>query len=53
MNWYKTLSITQRIAMKELCVDIVGVSWTDLGKLFTMRERINLIHQKLQMEGIL
>jgi hypothetical protein len=53
MKWYITLSIHQRIALKESCHLIVGISWDSLGKIFTMRERIEILYGKLQKEGIL
>ena len=53
MNWYKTLSINQRLSLKELCPTIVGCTWEDLGLLFTIKERIEILYNKLKLEGIL
>ena len=51
VNWYRSLTIQQKLALKELSQDICGFSWRLLGEIFTPRERIELLHQKLQMEG--
>ena len=51
MNWYKTLDIQQRINLKELCPLIVGVLFTDLLKLFSFDEVIDILHNKLKLEG--
>lgn len=53
MNWYKSLSVQQRINLKECCVLIVGASWEQLGLFFNMRERIEILETKLKMEGLL
>lgn len=51
MNWYKTLNWKQRFALRECCQDIVGITWEQLGLLFSFRERVEILHQKLQLEG--
>lgn len=51
MNWYKKLNILQRINLKELSIDICGVHYHDLISLFGMRDTIDLLKQKLEMEG--
>ena len=53
MEWYKSLSVDQRINLKELCPIICGMDFQWLGVLFTLDERIALLHRKLQIEGIL
>ena len=51
MTWYKTLDINKRIALKELCKTICGVTWEQLRLLFSMSENIELLYRKLQLEG--
>ena len=51
MNWYKTLDINRRIALKELCKALTGATFEELGLLFSLRERVEILHQKLQLEG--
>lgn len=51
MKWYKTLSILQRINLKDMYAGITGISFTDAGMLFNFQERIELVYQKLQLEG--
>jgi hypothetical protein len=51
LSWYKSLTLNQRFALKELTVSICGLRWEDLSLLFSPRERIELIYQKLKIEG--
>ena len=51
MKWYKTLSINQKINLKEFCPIILGIKFEDLGFMFSFKERINIIYNKLQNEG--
>ena len=51
MNWYKTLTLEQRFALKELSESICGISWQNLGVIFTPRERLDILHNKLKSEG--
>lgn len=51
MNWYKTLSVHQRINLIVVCEDIVGVPYTNLRVIFTKVQIINIIHNKLQLDG--
>jgi hypothetical protein len=53
MNWYKTLDINQKINLKSITELIVGISWIDLTKLFSFREIIEILEQKLKIEGII
>jgi hypothetical protein len=53
MNWYKQLSINQKIFIKENCKKITGLSFSDLGFLFSYKERIDIIYNKLILEGII
>ena len=51
MQWYKTLDINKRIALKELSPTICGVDFQEIGCLFTLDERIGILYRKLQLEG--
>jgi len=51
MNWYRKLTIEQRINLKELSESICGVKYEFLIRLFGMRQTIELLHQKLELEG--
>lgn len=51
MEWYNTLDIQQKINLKDYFKLICGYSFEDLGGLFSLSERIELIHQKLKLEG--
>lgn len=51
MKWYLTLTIDQKINLKELFVLITGIDWVMAGLLFSFTERISLVHEKLKIEG--
>lgn len=53
MDWYKTLSINQRIGVRECYHLATGVPWDFAVMLFGFNEAISLFHNKLKMEGIL
>lgn len=40
MEWYKTLTLNQRFALRELCKSICGMNWEDFNS-------------KLKLEGFL
>lgn len=51
MEWYQTLTINQRITLKDFYPLVVGASFHELGRLFTLRQRIEIIYEKLKLEG--
>lgn len=51
MEWYKTLDIDRRIALKVSCKMICGISFIDLGRLFTFSQRMDMMYNKLKLEG--
>lgn len=51
MNWYKTLSIHQRINLKILTVNLCGMPFDFLIKILGFKTTIEALHQKLQLEG--
>lgn len=51
MKWYLTLTIQQKINLKEIYKDITGIDFSSAGCLFSFKERIELVYQKLKNEG--
>ncbi len=51
VSWYKSLSLNQKMALKEISVLICGMKWEDFNILFSPRERLEILHNKLMMEG--
>lgn len=51
VSWYKSLSLNQKMALKEVSVLICGMKWEDFNLLFTPRERLEILHNKLMLEG--
>jgi len=51
MKWYKTLSVFQKIDLKDYCKIITGISFDKLSYFFTFKEKINIIYNKLKLEG--
>lgn len=51
MEWYKTLDINRRINLKELAKDIGGIPYDMLIKLFGFNHTIEMLHNKLKLEG--
>ena len=49
--WYKSLSINQKMGLKELSELICGMKWEDFNILFTPQERLEILHNKLMLEG--
>ena len=53
MKWYKSLSVHQRISLKDCSELIVGVRFEQLRRLFSTREIIEMLTNKLEIEGII
>ena len=51
MEWYKSLNVNMKINAKECFILLTGMDWHHAGKLFSMRERINIMYDKLRIEG--
>jgi hypothetical protein len=51
VSWYKSLSLNQKMALKEASALICAMKWEDFTILFTPRERIEILRQKLKQEG--
>ena len=51
IKWYSTLDINKRIAHKELAILICGMSWNNMNLLFSLDEKIELVYNKLLIEG--
>jgi hypothetical protein len=52
-QWYRSLSVTQRLTLKTTFVDVCGITWEGAGVVLDMRERIAVYHGKLVAEGII
>lgn len=51
MNWYKTLDINTRINAKDSFELLTGVKFEELAFILSFRERIEIMENKLRMEG--
>jgi hypothetical protein len=51
VSWYKSLSLNQKMALKEVSVLICGMKWEDFNILFSPLERLEILHNKLMLEG--
>ena len=50
LEWYKKLTMQQRFLLKEMSGKICGMNWEDFTILFSPRERIEILYQKLRLE---
>jgi len=53
MEWYSSLTIHQKITLKELTHDIAGIEFSGLIKLFTLKEIVALNYRNLKEQQIL
>jgi hypothetical protein len=51
IEWYKKLSIEQKMGLKECTHLITGIKWEDFTIIFSPRERIEILYNKLKIEG--
>jgi hypothetical protein len=51
VSWYKSLSLNQKMALKEVSALICGMKWEEFNILFSPRERLEILHNKLMLEG--
>lgn len=51
MNWYKKLTIEQKINLKDLCPIICGAEFSGLVRILGFRLTINTLHEKLKLDG--
>jgi hypothetical protein len=51
LKWYRQLSVHQKINAKEAFELLCGVKFEDLAFLFSLKERIAILHAKLIKEG--
>ena len=51
MEWYKTLDINAKINAKSCFELLCGVKWEQLSFMFSMQDRIEIMYNKLKMEG--
>lgn len=54
MNWYKSLDIHTRINAKAEAFELLcGFEFEKLACLFSLKERIEIMYNKLVLEGII
>lgn len=53
MEFYLSRDIHTRINLKTCFVDLCGIEFALLGRLFTFRERMDMFEGKLRLEGII
>lgn len=53
LQWYSALPIDKKIALKELSSAICGIKWEDFTLLFSGTERIEILYNKLVLEGFI
>ena len=53
LQWYKSLSLEQKFGLKESSAIICGIKWEDFTLLFSGSERIEILYNKLILEGII
>jgi len=51
MKWYKTLTVEQKINLKDTCSLICGADFSGLVRVLGFRLTINTLHEKLKLEG--
>ena len=51
MKWYKTLNVHQRINAKDCFILLCGVDFQAINCILSLRDRINLLEEKLKLEG--
>lgn len=47
LNWWRGITVMQRITLKELFPLICGVGWQEVGFIIDLRTRIDLLYNKL------
>ena len=50
MEWYKNLDINKKINAKECFILLCGVGFSEVGIIVPLRERIDLMYDKLKIE---
>lgn len=53
ITWYKSLTINQKILVKEITILLTGMEWKDFIIIFSPRERLNIVYNKLKKEDLL
>lgn len=51
VEWYKKLSPEQKLGLKECAHLISGMKWEDYIILFSPRQRVEILYNKLKLEG--
>lgn len=51
VQWYKKLSLDQKMGLKECAHLLCGMKWEQFTIFFSPRQRLHILHQKLKLEG--
>jgi len=51
MEYYKTLTVNQRIQFKDCFILLCGVDFQKVGRILSLRQRIDIMYEKLKLEG--
>ena len=51
IEWYKTLSLEQKLGLKECTHLLTGMKWENYTILFSPRQRIEILYNKLKLGG--
>lgn len=51
VEWYKTLSLNQKLGLKECAHLLTGIRWEQFTILFTPRQRLEILYEKMKLEG--
>jgi len=53
IEWYKSLDVNMRINVKDVFILLTGIDFSQLNFLFSYKEKIEIMHQKLIREAII
>lgn len=53
LQWYKSLTLEQKFGLKKASALICGMKWEDFTILFSGKQRIEILYNKLILEGII
>ena len=53
MKWYLTKTIHEKITIKDTFYLLCGVKFSDLSFMFSFSERVDMMYQKLLLEGFI
>jgi hypothetical protein len=51
VEWYKNLSLDQKLGLKECAHLLTGMRWEQFTILFSPRQRLEILYEKMKLEG--